>query len=206
MKILAIVLFAAPFSLVAQTTHPVQIGGSTSSAPAPYYSPQFLTIPVGDRVRWTNMSGTHNVNGTLELFPANPEPFDSGDPANMMWSYMVTFTVPGVYNYRCESEGHAETQFGTITVQGTTGIRKNADDQQIVAYPSPAIDFLLVEVGSRRFIKVDILVLDGRVVASPTVHPGDLFTIPTTELRSGNYMLRLTEANGLSAIVRFVKN
>ena len=91
-------------------------------------------------------------------------------------------------------------------MQGTTGIRKNADDQQIVAYPSPAIDFLLVEVGSRRFIKVDILVLDGRVVASPTVHPGDLLTIPTTELRSGNYMLRLTEANGLSAIVRFVKN
>jgi len=207
MRILAIALLAAPWSLIAQTTHIVQVGGSTSSDPAPYYSPQYLTIPVGDRIRWTNLTGTHNVNGSAELFPANPEPFYSGIPENGLWSYPFTFTVPGVYNYRCESKGHAETQFGTITVEATNGIQDPAGwSQRIVAYPQPAADFLLVDIGSRRFVVAEILMVDGRSVAIPSITGNDLLSIPTAELRSGNYILRLTGGDGRSATLRFVKD
>ncbi|HRH70571.1 MAG TPA: hypothetical protein PLB89_13785 [Flavobacteriales bacterium] len=205
MKILAIALLATPLWSVAQTTHPIEIGGSTSSDPAPYYSPQFLTIPVGDRVRWTNMSGTHNVNGTFELFPANPAEFDSGDPENGMWSYLFTFDIPGVYNYRCESEGHAETQFGTITVEGTNGLRNSPIGQRIIAFPSPAVDFVWIDVGRRQFATAEVVMLDGRVVATHAVNGGDLLTVPIATLRSGNYTLRLTGTNDTPATVRFTK-
>ncbi len=205
MRIPALALLAAPLLSVAQTTYPIQVGGSTSSDPAPYYSPQNLTILVGDRVRWTNVSGTHNVNGTFELFPANPAEFDSGDPENGMWSYQFTFAIPGVYNYRCESEGHAETQFGTITVEETTGIRNNADEQRIVAYPSPATDYLLVEIGQRHFTKAEILMMDGRIVATHEINAADLLTIPVSGLRNGNYVLRLTDGDGIAAAVLFTK-
>ncbi len=61
-----------------------------------------LVIDVGDQVIWTNTAGTHNVNGSMVTFPANPQSFTSGAPASGAWVYNHTFTIPGVYNYRCD--------------------------------------------------------------------------------------------------------
>lgn len=78
-----------------------------------FFSPQNLTVNVGDTVTWTNNSGHHNVNGTQVTFPSNPASFTSGVP-DMTWTYQFVFTVPGVYNYQCDP--HAPSMAGTITV------------------------------------------------------------------------------------------
>ncbi len=84
------------------------------------FSPDALTINVGDMVTWNNTGGTHNVNGTLAEYPSNPEGFGSGAAAPAPWSYSFTFTQPGTYEYHCDPHlGLGMT--GTITVQGGTG-------------------------------------------------------------------------------------
>ena len=40
----------------AATNHQVQVGSN-------FFSPAVLSISVGDTVTWTQVSGTHNVNG-----------------------------------------------------------------------------------------------------------------------------------------------
>jgi predicted extracellular nuclease len=78
-----------------------------------FFSPQNLTVNVGDTVTWTNNSGQHNVNGTQATFPGNPASFTSG-AAGMAWTYQFVFTIPGVYDYQCDP--HAPSMAGTITV------------------------------------------------------------------------------------------
>ena len=123
MRILSALFALLPFSSFA-VLHIVQSGGSTIGSTDPYYSPQFLTINVGDQVRWENQSGTHNVNGTLTTFPSNPQGFTSGDTQSGNWTWTFTFTIPGVYNYHCDGNGHAATQFGAITVVDPTGLAR----------------------------------------------------------------------------------
>jgi len=85
-----------------------------------FFSPAELTIEVGDFVRWTNVSGFHNV------FSCNPgqtgcagqsstETFASGPPANPPWVYTYQFQQVGSNPYVCQS--HATTMTGVVTVQ-----------------------------------------------------------------------------------------
>jgi len=193
-------------ALAAQTTHFVTSGGSslTPNTP-PFYEPATLTIAVGDNVRWTNVSGTHNVNGTTFLFPGNPQDFYSGLPANGAWSYLFNFTIPGTYEYHCDSEGHSATQFGTIIVLGPNAVDEGPGLSDLHVYPSPAVDMLSVDVGPRVITRSEILSVDGRVVASPGITGTQVIQIPVSELPAGNYMIRLVESNGMSNAIRFTK-
>lgn len=79
------------------------------------FTPRDITINVGQSIRWENKGGTHNVNGTLATFPANPEGFGSGAPSGSAWTYDFTFNIPGLYNYQCDP--HASLGMtGTVTV------------------------------------------------------------------------------------------
>lgn len=97
------------FSVHAQMTYPVTISNFQ-------FSPPNLVINQGDIVIWNNVSGVHNVNGSMGTFPLNPQSFASGAPANAPWSYNHTFTITGSYNYRCDP--HVGIMAGTITVNG----------------------------------------------------------------------------------------
>lgn len=87
-----------------------------------YYTPEVLTINVGDEVVWINDFGTHNVNGntnsiTNESF-GNPEDFFVNS-TNVEGAiiYTHTFTIPGTYNYDCSIGQHAiNGMSGTINV------------------------------------------------------------------------------------------
>lgn len=79
------------------------------------FTPSDITINVGETVLFTNVSGTHNVNGTQATFPDNPESFSSGAPAGGNWEYEFTFTIAGVYNFQCDP--HAGSMQGTVTVE-----------------------------------------------------------------------------------------
>jgi plastocyanin len=112
--------------LFSQTTHDVTVQNFS-------FSPQSLTITVGDIVRWTNISGTHNVK-------ADDNSFTSGPAAPATWEYIHTFTTAGNNPYYCEPhQGMGMT--GTIIVQDPVGV---SDDELIAEefelnqnYPNP---------------------------------------------------------------------
>ncbi len=64
------------------------------------FTPAIQTITAGDTVIWTNIQGSHNVNGTQAKFPSNPESF--GNDIGEGWTYKFVFTKPGTYDYQCD--------------------------------------------------------------------------------------------------------
>lgn len=91
----------------AAVNHQVQVGSN-------FFNPAALTVAAGDTVTWTQVSGSHNVNGTQATFPTNPASFTSGAVAGGNWTYSFQFTLPGVYNYQCDP--HIPAMVGTVTV------------------------------------------------------------------------------------------
>ena len=55
MKRLLLFLFCIPFLGITQNSHTINTAGNT-------FSPDNLTINIGDTVNWVNTSGFHNVN------------------------------------------------------------------------------------------------------------------------------------------------
>lgn len=62
------------------------------------FSPDSLTIEVGDTVRWTNVAGTHNV-------VADDSSFINGPAAPAPWTFEHVFTATGNNPYYCEPHG-----------------------------------------------------------------------------------------------------
>jgi plastocyanin len=83
-----------------------------------FFDPQDITIDVGQTVRWTNTGGSHNVNGSQSVFPANPESFSSGNPSSSNWQFSFTFNTSGFYRYQCDS--HAGTMRGSVLVRSSS--------------------------------------------------------------------------------------
>lgn len=196
---------ALPFHSTAQTEHFVEVGGSTLGPDLPYYSPNILTIEVGDIVTWSNAYGTHNVNGTTFFYPANPEGFTNGDPSNDDWEYSYTFTIPGIYNYMCTSEGHSATQTGRIFVLEPNSVAEPAQDLPIRLSPVPVKDHLLVETGDRRIVRFEVISLDGRTLITESAGQGKQSRLHVGALAPGNYLLRVVEAPERATVHRFTK-
>ncbi|HPF89617.1 MAG: T9SS type A sorting domain-containing protein [Flavobacteriales bacterium] len=193
------------FAALAQTEHFVEVGGSTLGPLLPYYSPNIVTIEVGDMVTWTNESGTHNVDGRLDFYPANPEGFTNGDPSNDDWTYSYTFTIPGVYNYMCGSEGHSATQTGRVFVLEPNSVPENRPAAAIVLSPVPAKDHLLVETGDLQVARFDVIGSDGRTLLTFQAGTGKQTRLDVGTLAAGTYLLRITEAPERTTVRRFSK-
>ena len=88
----------------------VEVGADGNS-----FSPQDLQIEVGETVQWVNVSGFHNVDGSTDTYPSNPDSFYSGTPSNDAWTYSFTFEIEGVYNYECTPHAGMD-MVGTVTV------------------------------------------------------------------------------------------
>jgi plastocyanin len=84
---------AIQLAALGQVSHAV---GVTSNI----FTPDEITINVGDEVIWTNTAGSHNVNGLQSKFPSNPESF--GNNVGAGWVFSHVFTIPGVYDYQCD--------------------------------------------------------------------------------------------------------
>src|SRR5215469_2592537 len=65
------------------------------------YDPQFLRIAPGDTVHFTAADQGHNVQSIDGMIPDGAKPFRGDISQNLT----VTFTVPGVYGYRCTPHG-----------------------------------------------------------------------------------------------------
>lgn len=206
MRILSTLLLALPFAAFGQTIHPVQVGGSTLGPTLPYFAPDTLIIPAGDHVRWTNVSGTHNVDGGEFFFPDNPVPFEFHPEKNDFdWSFQFTFDVPGTYRYQCDTEGHSATQTGVIIVEGENSIAEGANAHIMKLFPTPATDHVTVDVGENRIARIEITGVDGRSLNTPALTPGRLIRVPVEDLIPGNYLLRMVDVDGLTTTLRFTK-
>jgi len=60
------------------------------------FSPENLNIETGETVEWVWVSGFHNVNGSQESFPDNPESFESELGSDLTFSH--TFNIAGHYD------------------------------------------------------------------------------------------------------------
>ncbi len=86
---------------LAQTSHVVDVTNNL-------FTPDAVSVQVGDTVIWTNSQGRHNVNGLQSKFPDNPESF--GNSVGSGWEFSHVFTIPGVYDYQCDPH----VQFGMV--------------------------------------------------------------------------------------------
>ncbi len=80
-----------------------------------FYSPRDLVIEAGDTVVWKSIEGFHNVNGSQDEYPNNPESFINGNAAPSPWEFTFVFDKPGFYNYHCDPH-RAIDMLGTIKV------------------------------------------------------------------------------------------
>lgn len=181
----AILLFAA--GLTAQD-HFVTASGFS-------FTPQNLTINLGETVQWDNSSGIHNVNGSQATYPGNPEGFFSGSPANAPWSFSHTFNTPGVYNYQCDQHvGLGMT--GTITVMGGGG----ASDLVLTAvFDGPLTGGL--PKGIEIYVINDIPDLSIYGVGSANNGQGtdgEEFTFPAVAATAGDYLYITQDSAGFA--------
>ena len=174
----------------AQTLHNISAGGGPAG-PTPFYSPQFITINVGDTVRWTNTGGSHNVDGSLATYPNNPEGFRNGPPSSNLWVYDKVFTIPGFYEFSCEQSSHAQTQFGSITVMGSpTGINEN-EEVNVQVYPNPVTDELRIRT-DRMLTRATLYTVDMQRVSDMSVDQiNSEYIITLSGTASGIYIVQL---------------
>ena len=133
------------------------------------FTPADIVIDIGDKVTWTRIGGFHNVDGSTDTYPDNPDSFFSG-PASSSWDdFSHTFTVPGEYVYQCNP--HASMgMVGTITVSALSidevTIPNNYSIYSI--YPNPFNPVTKITYGLREYsnVKIAIFDLSGKRVAT----------------------------------------
>jgi plastocyanin len=77
------------------------IVGATVVLKDDYYMPNMVTIPAGQKVKWSwQAAGAHGVDSVDNAFPDSPILGTAG-----VTSYEHTFTTPGTYQVRCLVHG-----------------------------------------------------------------------------------------------------
>jgi plastocyanin len=172
--------------IFSQTTHNVTVQNFS-------FSPQEITINVGDIVKWTNILGTHNVR-------ADDNSFYYGPAAPAPWEFTHTFTAVGFYPYYCEPHGGpgGSGMSGVIVVQNPVGV----DDDEISAnkfelkqnYPNPFNPSTRISYSlpSSSFVYLKVFDILGNEVAS----------LVNEEKLAGNYQIEFN-ASELSGGIYF---
>ena len=126
--LLTTILFV--FGLNAQNSFTINSGNF-------YYTPQLLTINLGDTVHWINDGGFHNVNFDINTLSGssfnNPVSFVS-TPTNDVEMYTYVFTVAGNYDYDCSVGSHAANgMVGTIIVNASSSLENLSVSNKILS-------------------------------------------------------------------------
>jgi len=86
---------------------------SVSALPSTQWSPDAVTIDMGDTVTWHNEGGFHSVKFNDGSFEDPPTPSSSA------WTVHRTFDTPGTFRYVCGFHGSAMP--GVVRVRDATG-------------------------------------------------------------------------------------
>ncbi len=143
--LISILSFIIPFNFIsikAQKLHDVTVKNT-------YFSPADININIGDTVRWTNIEGSHNVNGTQVTFPDNPESF--GNSVGEGWILTHVFSISGKYNYQCDPHA-AFGMTGSIKVGEVTNFQNISEsNNSVVLYPNPVINYFTIEISEQLY-------------------------------------------------------
>jgi plastocyanin len=96
--------------------HNVTVGGSGLR-----FTPNQLTIQMGDTVTFSNAGGVHNVASQAGAFRcANTCSGNGANASSSNWVAVITFNNPGAFDFYCDVHGApGEGMSGSLTVQGT---------------------------------------------------------------------------------------
>ena len=138
LAVCSITLALAGSGLGAQTTHTVQVGGTSGLA----FNPSALTIKVGDSVQWVKTVGLHSVESGVG--GVHDGIFRSGDPTTSSFTFTVVFDaafvtahpVPNdLYNYYCAIHfGFGMVGSITVTGRADTTLRNDAGNVNPLSY------------------------------------------------------------------------
>jgi len=176
------IFLLAPALSIAQITYPVNVVNNE-------YQPSTITITQGDAISWECSEGFHNVDGSTDTYPDNPEGFSSGDAEAAPWTYTFTFTAEGVYNYQCVI--HQEQMTGTVIVEGSITGTSEANINPVQVYPNPTENFVIVDeiAESGRKVRFAIFDISGKKVLERTLIGQK--RIDLSELNSGIYLYQI---------------
>jgi plastocyanin len=109
-KFAFIVCCAATFSLLSSRADTIQVQVGAGGAK---FTPQNVTINVGDSVEWTWVGNNHSTtSGT----PGNPDGLWDSGLHNTGFVFSRVFTTPGTFNYFCSPHGLCCGMIGSVTV------------------------------------------------------------------------------------------
>lgn len=86
---------------------------SVTAGPATQFSPDEVTIDMGNTVTWNNAGGVHNVEFDDGSYTEPPA------PSSASWTAQRTFGTAGTFRYHCGFHGQAMT--GVVRVRDATG-------------------------------------------------------------------------------------
>lgn len=176
-----------------QTNHTINAQGMS-------WSPNDLTIDMGDSVTWVNNgAGSHNLNGTTTTFPANPESF--GQPnVGTSWTFGKRFNVPGVYMYRCDP--HSAVMTGKVTVIDPSLGLGEQTASAITFGPNPATESITIQTKATDF-NVVVYDMAGHQVLSENLKNKKELNV--SSLKQGTYVIEI-RAEGTIVQDKFIKN
>lgn len=120
-----VLLLSAGFGLILHSISPLQASTILDTHFVTVqdfsFTPDEISIDIGDIVQWDNMQGFHNV-------VADDGSFTSGPPASAPWTYSRTFDTPGTFAYYCQIHGAPGGigMSGQIIVSGSTPTPTNS--------------------------------------------------------------------------------
>ena len=158
-----------------------------TSTPSNVFTPQIVTVRIGDTVRWTNVAGFHNVLSDALLFT-------SGSAATAPFTFSQTFTTPGSFGYYCQPHGGPGVgQFGTIVVLSGAELTHGADQTEDL---DAGLD--LYRLGQKPFESYEVIV--DSTAGNPALLLDRMDAAATTVLQAG---IPVTAAIGHSRSLRF---
>jgi plastocyanin len=176
----------------ASVKHIIQFGGTLGLV----YSPNSLSVSVGDTIEWQGDFSTHPLSSTT--IPATAASWHNG--SGTVFDYVVM--VPGTYNYQCD----VHFSFGMVgsfvaTATGVEGEESAGEPSSFRLYqnspnpfnPSTSIRFDIPQTSQVRLVVYNVL---GQQVATLAndVRPAGRYTVlfDAGKLASGVYLYRLT--------------
>lgn len=105
--------WSLPLAIAALMAVPASAADQTITGTNIQWSPDDVTIDMGDKVTWNNGGGVHNVEFDDGSYTQPPTP----DPSS--WSVERTFDTPGTFSYHCGFHGSAMS--GVVRVRDATG-------------------------------------------------------------------------------------
>lgn len=184
MKALLLPILFISLASTAQTTHNVAVSSFS-------FTPSSLTIQVGDEVTWTNISGSHNVNGTQATFSSNPASF--GNSVGAGWTYSFTFNIAGTYQYRCDP--HSSQMQGTITVQSSVGVEEQTIEIVSRLFLDAPNSLLQLYFSTPATGNIQVFNLSGQLVTEQKCSNASEVAMHLDGLANAQYILRVVAAD-----------